>query len=139
MTKLPTLSRAERKQLEPAREEAALEEIASLGGLVTLYEPRQGDMAGTCTICLTSTSGKAKLFNGVSAIHCLDMLRLFVRRQERLAPDAAGRWDIASTPTAVQVIHRTPSNRQSRERRVETVVRAAANTPPDAYRARGDV
>lgn len=131
----------QRDALFAAREQAALDELQSFGPgvVVTLHEPREGDRAGCCTVRLTSTAGKQKLLTGVSASHVLDQLRLHEREQERLSPDSPRVWTIAKEPVPVPVIQRRGSENQSRERRVEAARHAAANTPADAYTARGEV
>ena len=126
-----------REALLVAREEAALKEIANLGGLVTLYEPRQDDTAGTCVVRLTSTEGKVKLLSGVSASHALDALHLHEAEQSRLSPDSPRVWKIAKEPVAVPVIARRGSENLSRERRVASAQHVAAHHPVGGYTAVG--
>ena len=129
---------SQREALATAREEAALQELKSLGAVISLHEPRTDDAPGTCTIRLYSTDARIKVLTGVSAQHVLDVLRLFIREQAGLSEDSPRRWELAPGPTGVPVFARQGSENASRERRVASAVHAATHQPATRYHPAGE-
>lgn len=117
------------KQLPGAEAHAAELELAQIGATIVLNDPRtyvEADaergveghwIAGVCTSRVYSTTGKSKLFSGVSPQHVLDQIRHFMTAQERLSPDSPARWDLADGPVSVPVSQRHGSERKSRANR----------------------